>query len=466
MREPPIAQASPPHLLLGPLTTGSRCSRGRLGRLGLCLGGRRTAGCGSCWSSGGGARSRCAGSGSPHGPAEHLLNLHFERPKLSNSGCDGIRVLVGCCRRRVVLLGTKDDRLRLLLLPLQGAAAEGLLGRFVLVPLLPLALGEGALQNTRHGEVVRVHHHDRLTNARLHLRQQVVLVVPGSAPALVHVPLLFVPLQHLAIGTKRDRQLGVPRKRGAALAPGRTLVVPDLLTLRGHQRDGQAQTFSSTASPDAVNVVLNVVRQRHLDDEGQARDVDAACSHIRADHEPDVALLEGLQVVLTLTLVPRACQDNARVRVLLAALELTPVRLGALKTAQVGLQVVAVNICAAEDQALRHVERISQLHDHLGFHDLHTLGHAQGFRVLLVEFRHAGFGVHRIEDGLFRRELCTACDLLIGPLQLLRRVDEVGRRMQGVGHAVFPLQVHPRGLNRDLVNQCLDLWSVESGAEE
>ena len=93
---------------------------------------------------------------------------------------------------------------------------------------------------------------------------------------------------------------------------------------------------------DAMDVILDVVRQRGLDHEGQARDVDAPCRHVGADEEAHVALLKGLQVRAALILVPHARQHHAGVGVLLARLHLAAIGLRATQAVQVVLQVVAL----------------------------------------------------------------------------------------------------------------------------
>jgi len=56
----------------------------------------------------------------------------------------------------------------------------------------------------------------------------------------------------------------------------------------GHQRYGQAHTFRSADSSNPVDVVLLVVGQRHVDDEGHAFDVNASSSDVSADEVSDL----------------------------------------------------------------------------------------------------------------------------------------------------------------------------------
>lgn len=50
-----------------------------------------------------------------------------------------------------------------------------------------------------------------------------------------------------------------------------------------------------TNTPDSVNVVLRSVREGHIDDVGQAGDVDPPGSRIGANQKADLAILERLQ---------------------------------------------------------------------------------------------------------------------------------------------------------------------------
>mmetsp|Transcript_58227 Transcript_58227/g.180666 ORF Transcript_58227/g.180666 Transcript_58227/m.180666 type:complete len:238 (-) Transcript_58227:753-1466(-) len=237
--------------------------------------------------------------------------------------------------------------------------------------------------------------------------------MPDGATTLIDPPLLFTAWQDVAVAAKGNCQLRVPRRRHTPRAAGLALVVPDLLPLRGHQGDGKTHALRAAAAPDSVDEVLDVVRKRHLDDEGKACDVNAARSHVGADEESDVALFEGVEVPLALLLLARAGQDHAGVRILLAALELAPVALGPVQSVEVSLQVVAVNVCSAEDQALRHVESICNFDNHLGFHLLDALGHPQSLGLVLVKLGQAGLCVHTVQDGLLLWELCTGGEILV-----------------------------------------------------
>ena len=71
-------------------------------------------------------------------------------------------------------------------------------------------------------------------------------------------------------------------------------VVPDLLLLLPHDADAQSHGVCAAHAPDAVNVLLHAVRQRHVDHERQLLHVDAARSHVRANQNARGAVLERL----------------------------------------------------------------------------------------------------------------------------------------------------------------------------
>mmetsp|Transcript_39931 Transcript_39931/g.92639 ORF Transcript_39931/g.92639 Transcript_39931/m.92639 type:complete len:632 (-) Transcript_39931:193-2088(-) len=290
--------------------------------------------------------------------------------------------------------------------------------------------------------------------------------MPDGATTLFDPPFLLVRLQHVAISTEWDRQLGVPWGWRAPCTAGLALVVPDFLAFGGDQRDSQAHAFRSPATTNPVDEVLYVIRQSHLDHKRQAGNVNTAGSNICANEETHVALFEGIQVSLAFLLLACTSQHHAGVRVLLPTFKLSSVALCAIQTIEVGFKVVAINVRAAKDKTLGHIESVCNLHDHLGLHDLDPLRRTQGFGVLLVKLRHARFGMHTVLDRLLRRVLCTGGDVFICPREITRRIDQVGNAVDCVGNSILALQVYPSCLDCDLADQFLDLRGMQRGTEE
>ena len=69
--------------------------------------------------------------------------------------------------------------------------------------------------------------------------------------------------------------------------------VADLFLVCGDQGYGQAHPLGPAHSADAVDVVLLVVREGHVDHVGDSPDVDATGGHVRADQEPHFTILKG-----------------------------------------------------------------------------------------------------------------------------------------------------------------------------
>ena len=72
------------------------------------------------------------------------------------------------------------------------------------------------------------------------------------------------------------------------------------------RQDISSELRGLTDATDTVNVVLRPVREGHVDDIRQARDINAAGSNICAYEEAHVALFEGLQAV-QLSLLLQSC---------------------------------------------------------------------------------------------------------------------------------------------------------------
>ena len=60
----------------------------------------------------------------------------------------------------------------------------------------------------------------------------------------------------------------------------------------GHERDGQPHAVGPPHTPDAMDVVLLLVGKGHVDDKGNPGDVNTPGSHVGADQEPDLTVLE------------------------------------------------------------------------------------------------------------------------------------------------------------------------------
>mmetsp|Transcript_2010 Transcript_2010/g.4454 ORF Transcript_2010/g.4454 Transcript_2010/m.4454 type:complete len:395 (-) Transcript_2010:1530-2714(-) len=195
------------------------------------------------------------------------------------------------------------------------------------------------------GEVAGVHGGDPLTHSLLDLLEVCGLVVPNGAPTLFH-------------------QLGV----GASSTPVGALVVPDFLLLGGDDRNGEAHPVSSAHTTDAMEELVGVVGQRQHHQEGQLPDVDAPRRHVGGNQETHITCLEVREVPLSFLLVPHAGQHHTRIGVLLARLSLACESPAASERVEEFLEVVAVDVGAAEDQTTLHLERISKLHQHLWLH--------------------------------------------------------------------------------------------------
>mmetsp|Transcript_95319 Transcript_95319/g.269450 ORF Transcript_95319/g.269450 Transcript_95319/m.269450 type:complete len:251 (+) Transcript_95319:881-1633(+) len=215
-----------------------------------------------------------------------------------------------------------------------------------------------------------------------------------------------------------------------------------------------------------MDVIFDVVRERSLNDEGQAGDIDAARRDVRADEEPNVSFPEGFQIRSSLVLVAHPGKDHARIRVFLARFHLAAVAFAAPQPVQVVLEVVAIDVCSAEHQALCHIESIGHLHRDLWFHSLDGLGHSQCVRVLGVQRRHRWLVVHPIKCGLLAGSFRAHRKLLVGPRQYHVRVDVVSHVVHGFGHAVLALEVDPNRPRRDLVDHLHHKRVVQGGTEE
>ena len=139
-------------------------------------------------------------------------------------------------------------------------------------------------------------------------------------------------------------------------------MVPDLLPDVRDQRDGQPHPLGTTDPADPVDVVGLLVRQGDVDHVGEAFDVEAASSHVGANQEPDAFSLELFQVGLSLLGLPVAVEADARE---------PPV---VVEAVEVALQVVAVLLGPAEDDAVVHLELGDGGHAVLRLHYLHRLG--------------------------------------------------------------------------------------------
>mmetsp|Transcript_70765 Transcript_70765/g.188913 ORF Transcript_70765/g.188913 Transcript_70765/m.188913 type:complete len:412 (-) Transcript_70765:863-2098(-) len=269
-------------------------------------------------------------------------------------------------------------------------------------------------------------------------------------------PRLVVPdavAAHVVVASVVTRRR--PAARAAAL--GGLLAEPHALLARGHQRDGQAHPVRAPHAADAVDVVLGLVGQRHVDHEGQPHHVDAARPEIGADEEAHVAVLEVLQVGAALFHGPPRPQHHARVGVLAALLGLAAEGAAAAQRVEVALQVVAVEVGAAEDDGMLHAQLVHELDEGGELEALDAFGAAEGAGVgrpqlagALVGKVHlvGGVGVHGAPRGVGHG---------------VHLDDEV---VDGGGHVVAALEVHPRGVLAQNLGQLADLGGVQRRGEE
>lgn len=209
----------------------------------------------------------------------------------------------------------------------------------------------------------------------------------------------------------------------------------------------------SPHSPHAVDVVFALVGQRHVDDVGQALDVDAPRGDVGADQEAHVPVLEGLQVAPPLLHGPSTPEHHARVRVLLPALRLAREGAATAEVVEELLEVVTVEVGATKHEALLHAVLLDKAVEDPLLEALGRLGPAlPGPYVRADLVKHVA--VVRVRPGL--------------PLQpgaVFPGVDNNAGMVHRFGDEVLPFEVDPDGMLAEAPRHVTDFGGVESGAE-
>ena len=258
-----------------------------------------------------------------------------------------------------------------------------------------------------------------------------LLVHPDAAPAILR-QVRIMAVHHVA---------SLPMAR----------VVPHLLRELTHQIEADPDGVGAAHSSNAMEVGLHAIGQRHVHHERDFLHVDSARRHVRADQNPRLPFLErlysttqdgtNLQRVIALPRVAKPRQHHGGVFVR-STRQLQPIGDPPLVLRlEIRLEVVAVQVGAAEHDDALHLVLVDQPHQQLQLRALFRLAFVLcGVRKAR---KHHG-AMHAVGE----RGVLDAVELL---LRGVRDVDEEIDLLDGGGNVIAAFQIHPHRIAADLI---------------